>query len=681
MKKLVTVLLIFSLGNYQTKGQKTSLLWREDGRCGEKFPLPTGNPGQCDPEGNGPKKGPCCSPKGFCGNTVKHCECATCVDYSLVPETKKESAKLDKQEKLTKLVKAWSSVNDSTNMNDSDMDTSETTTIQTRVGAIKGKRVDTDGFSHYHFFGIPYAQPPIGVLRFKAPLPVRPWRKTLEAYEKGPHCYQRSELFPPLASSVLSEDCLHLNIYTEDVKPTAKPVMIWIHGGGFTLGSGNDFAPLVSLLKEGVIVVTINYRLSSLGFMTFGNDVVSGNMGLKDQALAIQWVKQNIQNFGGNPDKITIFGESAGGISVHAQVLSPWNFGQIQGAIAQSGTMLVYNQIKSDGPREELFAQIAAEKLGCRNSAGNLDQGTLECLQMIDIEEIMEKLSGTGTDNYNNKAEFDWRPVVDNYASNPFLPLDPLEAMQTGVYNQIPFMSGTVKNDGAIFVSILKAKGSTTKQVQENWGSIGPKIISGLPTMNPTAEDFLFANITMNYYNHPAGESVLELDQPLMDLTSDVVFLSPDQKTVQLMSKHSQHVFNYYLTQKTDKSPIGQLLQLGIEYTPIHGDDLIFLMTNYGQKLELSQEESALSSHMIKYWTNFAKFGHPSPSSEDLPFWDSVTETDKSYMELKAVPEMSQDILSERMYYWEKMLWAPKQEDIERKVMYKKATQFLLNKN
>jgi carboxylesterase type B len=241
----------------------------------------------------------------------------------------------------------------------------------------------------------------------------------------------------------------------------------------------------------------------------------------------------------------------------------------------------------------------------------------------------MEKLSGTGTDNYNNKAEFDWRPVVDNYASNPFLPLDPLEAMQTGVYNHIPFMSGTVKNDGAIFVSILKGKGSSPKQVQENWGSIGPKIISGLPTMNATAEDFFFANITMNYYNHPAGESVLELDQPLMDLTSDIVFLSPDQKTIQLMSKHSQHVFNYYLTQKTDKSPIGQLLQLGTEYTPIHGDDLIFLMTNYGQKLELSEEESALSNHMIKYWTNFAKFGHPTPSSEDLPFWASVTETAK----------------------------------------------------
>merc|ERR1711892_696574 len=678
MQIILSALLLSSAGIHLSQGQKSSLLWREDGRCGEKFPLPNGKPGQCDPEGDGPRKGPCCSPKGFCGNTLKHCECETCIDYSweqFAEEPEKETQRLKKKETVTKPETDELTPELSIVVNDSGLDDSETETVQTRVGEIKGKRINTDGFTHYRFFGIPYAQPPVGSLRFQAPLPVRPWTKTLEAFDKGPQCYQKNEFLPGVNADY-SEDCLHLNIYTEDLKTTAKPVMIWIHGGGFTLGSGNDYAPLDAHLKEGVIVITINYRLGSLGFLTFGNDLVSGNMGLKDQALAIRWVKQNIHNFGGNPHKITIFGESAGGVSVHAQVLSPWNFGQIQGAIAQSGTMLIYNQIKSYGQREENFAKHAAEKLGCADA---LDQNTLECLQNADIEEINEKLSATANDNFNQVSAFEWRPVVDNYASNPFLPLDPLEAMQTGVYNQIPFMSGTVKNDGAILIPIFKSSGKTTEQVQENWGSIGPAIMFSSPTYNATSEDALFANITMKYYNHPEGDSALALDQTIMDLVSDIVFLSPGQKCVELMSKHSTHIFNYQLTQQTDKSVLGQILQLGPEYSPIHGDDLVFLLENYGRKLQLSEEESALSTHMVKYWTNFAKFGHPTPSSEDLPFWASVSQDANNYMELKAAPEMKQDLEAERMHFWEKMLWTPKQDAIERSVVYTKATEFLLS--
>ena len=483
-------------------------------------------------------------------------------------------------------------------------------TVQTRSGAIRGKLIDTAGFPHYQFLGIPYAKPPIGSLRFRHPKPVRPWTKILEADKKGPDCYpQKAD-----RTAAYSEDCLYLNIYTEDMNTTAKPVMVWIHGGWFTLGSGNQYAPLPGLLKEGVILVTINYRLASLGFLTFGNDVVSGNMGLKDQALAIQWVKQNIRSFGGNPNKITILGESAGGVSVHAHVLSPWNFGQIHGAVAHGGTMLLYNHIKSYGDREEIIAKHVAKELGCDE---DLDQRTLDCMQSMDVEDIMNTLKNEITGGLNNKLVYEWRPVIDNYASNPFLPLDPLEAMQTGVFNKIPFMSGTVKNDGAIIMPTFALTGKTTKEVKEKWGSLGPALMYSSPNHKATVEDGLLANITMKYYNHPEGDSAVEQDQPVLDILSDSVFISPDQKTVQLMSKHSQHIFNYYLTQQTDKSFLRKILKL----------DLVYLLEKYGQKLEFSEEEFALSKHMIKYWTNFAKFGHPTPSvSDDLPHWDAVTE-------------------------------------------------------
>merc|ERR1711892_28585 len=670
------LLFLGCLSIFEAQAQKSSLLWREDGRCGDKYPVPTGTPGQCDPAGDGPKKGPCCSPKGFCGNTVKHCECETCVDYRKFAEEKNVKLTKEVKNKATQSEQEEFAI-DLTPKEDSGKRSPEI--VETRSGSINGSKVTPeDGLTYYEFHGIPYAQPPVDKLRFKSPLPVRPWTNTLDASKKGPYCWQQLD-FQPEGSVAMSEDCLHLSVYAEDLKSTQKPVMIWIHGGGFTQGSGNDYTP-VKLIREGVIVVSINYRLGALGFLTFGNDIVSGNMGLKDQALAIQWVKQNIQNFGGNPNKITIFGESAGAFSVHAQVLSPWNFGQIQGAIAQSGTMLFYNSLKSFGSREELFANNGAKILGCSSSEGNLDQLTLDCLQNIDIQQISEKLVLSENTVFEGKpARFEWRPVIDNYATNPFLPLDPLEAMKTGIFNRIPFMSGTIKNEGALWVGGFKATGQA-KNLIENWETFGPRLMLNSPSLEKASiEETLFANISLKYYNHPEGDSALAKDQPLMDLFTDVSFTSPDQKTVQLMSKSSRHVFNYFLTQQTDNSLLGKLYNLSIEYTPIHADDLIFLMDPFGQQIKMSEEESSLSNHMVKYWTNFAKYGHPTPSAQDLPFWNSVTETEHNYMELKAVPEMSQDLHGERMMFWERMLWAAKEETIDRKIMYTKATQFLLD--
>jgi len=672
MEKLAIFVFIVSVLLPQSQGQESSSPWRKDGRCGAKYPLPSGNPGQCDPTGNGPKKGPCCSPKGFCGNTEKHCACATCVDYSEASEKKLEAVIVEKKEKETKPAKKTAGLK----LSSESEKTQEQKVVQTRVGAIRGKHViNDDGLSHYNFLSIPYAQPPIGNLRFKPPIPVRPWTNTLEAFEFGPQCIQQVD---PDKEKPMSEDCLHLSIYMKDMKKTTKPVMIWIHGGSFTQGSGNDYTPR-NIVQEDVIVVVINYRLGSLGFLTFGNNLVSGNMGLKDQALAIQWVKQNIESFGGNPNKITIFGESAGGMSVHAHVLSPWNYGQIQGAIAQSGTMLFYNSIQSYGEREEVFAKTAAKLVGCSDE--NLDISALECLQNIDIKEITEKLTYNLADEFarNMTNVFDWRPVIDNYASNPFLPHDPLEAIKTGIFNRIPFMSGTVKNEGALWMRSFSGAGETRNQILENWDTFGPRQISSSNSVNITVEDIMRANISLKYYNHPECDAALEKDQPFMDLFSDVSFISPDQKTVQIMSKHSPNVFNYYLTQQTENSLIGLVLQLEPEYTPIHADDLVFLFDPYGLKLNLSEEETALSKQMLKYWTNFAKYGHPTPSSQDTLFWKAVSQSEMNYMELKAEPEMGRDLLQERMLFWERMLWAEKEETIDRKIMYTQATQFLLD--
>merc|ERR1712106_462014 len=667
MKTMLTIVifLLVLVNIFEAQGQKSPQLWREDGRCGDKYPLTNGTPGRCDPAGDGPKKGPCCSPNGFCGNTGKHCECEGCVDYS--QSLGQQSDELTEEAVGEAINSKQTEVANGLRMR-------SPKSVETPSGSMTGSKVTLkEDFVYYEFHGIPYAQAPVDKLRFKSPLPpVRPWTDTLDTSKKGPYCWQKLD-FLPEGSVNMSEDCLHLSIYTKDIKPALKPVMVWIHGGGFTIGSGNDYTPL-EIIKEDVIVVTINYRLGALGFLTFGNAIVSGNMGLKDQALAIQWVKQNIESFGGNSNQITIFGESSGGMSVHAQVLSPWNFGQIQGAIAQSGTMLYQNSIKSSGEREERFAKQVAEKIfECPSDGNELDETVLECLQSIDIADINNKL---GVSNPTAPSPFVWQPVIDNYAENPFLPLDPLEAMKTGIFNKIPFISGTVKNEGAYEVGSFLSQG-TRENLLENWSDwVTPLILSDPTRKDFSPEKIMLANISLKYYNHPKGDSNIDLDQPLMDLITDVNFVSPDQKTVQLMSKHSPDIFNYHLTQQTDHSFFGRLPNQSITYSPLHGDDLTFLM---GQNEKQSEEESALSHQMLKYWTNFAKFGHPTPSGQDLLFWGSVTQTENNYMELKAVSEMKQDLLPERMQFWERMLWAAKEQDIERKATYIEATQFLLD--
>ena len=328
---------------------------------------------------------------------------------------------------------------------------------------------------------------------------------------------------------------------------------------------------------------------------------------------------------------MTIFGESAGGMSVHAHVLSPWNYGQIQGAIAQSGTMLYYKGLKTSG--EERFAKHAAQDIfDCKQAATELDQSVLECLQSIEAETLSDKLS-LDIDEYFNLSSatpWDWHPVIDTYAENPFLPMDPLEAMKTGTFNRIPFMSGTVKNEGALMVGVFSSQGQRDT-LEEYWSIYGPPLIlSDSSREKFSTEEVLLSNISHRYYNHPEGDTAVEKDQPLMDLLSDATFLSPDQKTVELMSEYSQYIFNYYMTQQTDHSFLAKLFNQSKAYTPVHADDLIFLMPLYGNKPDFSAEESALSEHMVKYWTNFAKFGHPSPSAQgDLPFWAPVSQDHK----------------------------------------------------
>lgn len=214
--------------------------------------------------------------------------------------------------------------------------------VKTTSGWVRGYEENFDDGKVFRFVKIPFAKPPIGELRFRPPQPIGEWEKVQGiSGAKSPSCPQWYFPFPGFNSSQTEEDCLYLNIYVPGKISTARnlSVMVWIHGGGFIFGAANQYKPQPMVLKGDVIVVTINYRLGLLGFFTMHDPLLSGNYGIMDQIEALRWIHNNIASFGGNPNSVTIFGESAGGMAVSLLTLIPSNEGLFQRAISQSGVV------------------------------------------------------------------------------------------------------------------------------------------------------------------------------------------------------------------------------------------------------------------------------------------------------------------------------------------------------
>merc|ERR1712110_1405682 len=340
-------------------------------------------------------------------------------------------------------------------------------------------------------------------------------------------------------------------------------------------------------------------------------------------------------------------------MSVQAHVLSPYSIGLLNGAIAQSGSVLTLSIAESGAEVET--AQNMLEALGCPTAR---DWTSLNCLQSLDMETMIRNITDDprALTDPNIDSKFEFWVVIDSYASNPFLPLEPLEALMNGQFNQVPYMSGIVKNEGVLMTGGLRLAGFTGSKAFEAVTNSGSD--SGTLQMINGDENLL--RIATRFYNHPTGDTDIEQEQPASDLLTDVWFGSFDQKSVELMSVHTRNVYNYYLTQQTNNSLIAPMFNLPVEYTPIHGDDLAFLIS--GNKLEetlnLSEEERETARLMIKYWTNFAKYGNPSPiGSFDVPTWYPVT--------------------PDRMHFWQGMVWEEKESRVELQSLYNKITGLL----
>ncbi|CAG2116502.1 unnamed protein product [Medioppia subpectinata] len=333
-----------------------------------------------------------------------------------------------------------------------------TVSVRIKHGVINGRRQSYESRDVDVWLGIPYAQPPIGELRFRKPLPVRqPWEQPLEATQWPPACYQ-VKIHQDYYNTNMSEDCLYLNIWSpsghplQAQEPILKPVMLWIHGGGLAFGSASEHfydGRVLSALGD-VVVVTINYRLGVFGMMYTGSDgPAPGNMIFWDQSLAMEWVRDNIRYFGGDPHRVTLFGESAGGVSVGLHLVSPVTRHLYQNAIVMSGAPFIDRFLTT---RDELEATWVrgVRRLGCRDN-NNDDQDTftpelIQCLirQPADKLVTLYGLLGDKTGSLLNI-------IIDG----EFLPRNPRHMFSDGDYKRgVNLMIGGVEDEGSMVLGM-----------------------------------------------------------------------------------------------------------------------------------------------------------------------------------------------------------------------------------
>jgi para-nitrobenzyl esterase len=467
-------------------------------------------------------------------------------------------------------------------------------TVKVEQGTLLGTGTD----SVAAFLGVRYAQPPVGDLRWHPPQPVAAGNQQIDASKFGSNCAQGTS---PWGTPSTSEDCLFLNVYAPQTAASASaqqtgklPVMIWLHGGGFSFGQGSAYDP-TPLVNENVIVATINYRLGAFGLFAHPaldtEDHLLANYALMDQQLAFKWVKDNIAAFGGDPDNVTIFGESAGGDAVIAHLASPLAAGLFHQAIIHSGGTHYISLQES-----ETVGLTLAAKVGC-------DQGTNQqitaCLRGVPASQLVE-----------NEAT----PIAA-IVDGQLLPLSPAAAFAKGAFNRVSIINGTNRDEGRIVVALNYDLAATGPLQPSDYQSALAVFGAFLPgTGYPTSD---IPAIVQEYplSNYPSTD--LATAQVFTDGALACPALDVDKEL-------SRYVPVWAYEFNDQNAPVIVAPPASFPYGATHFSELQFLFNMTALTLpgtpDLSQAQRDLSARMIRYWTAFATSGDPN-SVKPVPYW------------------------------------------------------------
>lgn len=453
-------------------------------------------------------------------------------------------------------------------------------TISAPAGIFEG--ISTENTEQYR--GIPYAKAPIGELRWKAPQP-KEYMDHFSATTFGNKCAQPVSLFTTDKEHIVgNEDCLYLNVYVPQTDKKDLPVMVWIHGGGHITGFGDQFDTSALTANQNVITVTFNYRLGPLGYLSNAKfDDASGNFGLLDQQLAMKWVKENIHSFGGDEDNITLFGESAGGMSTGAHILTPSSKPYFNKAIIQSGPF--FNRVAlSDRSTTDNHGELYAKRVGCDEFAG---EEFTACMQDVPVAKAVMT---SGVEHSTSVTE--WGPVYQT----AIIPQNPRQAFASGEFNQVPVINGSNLNEGNLFAHYM--------------------LLGGLLSSFDALEKML----GMQYGQEKANQIVAAYDiakyktAGLMyaDIMTDSMFACPSYFASTNLARFAD-VYTYEFTDTNAPiihKPHPDLATFGA----YHASDIVYvLQTDFdlAKPGMLNENQSALSDEIQTYWANFAKNGTP----------------------------------------------------------------------
>ena len=495
--------------------------------------------------------------------------------------------------------------------------------VHTPVGEIVGKMetIQFDGkqYNVTKFLGIPYAEPPTGNNRFRKPVRKADFTSPFHAFIYGAACLQQRVYLDKRIP--LSEDCLFLNIFVPEYKNSSvlkMPVMIWIHGGGFIAGV-STYNPGDNLSAHGqVIVVTINYRLGHMGFLRTNESVA--NFGLWDQHFAIKWVSENIASFGGDVNKITIFGESAGSESVNYQVLFPGNKNLFQRAIAQSMGITSGRAFKADAYASEIFTNFSMEA-GCTGS----HTAIMACLRNKTSDEMY---------SFINSPTLNYTDIFPN-RDHDFVPKHPLKMLvpsadmrkSLDVFYNIDFMMGSCSIDGALYLpewaralnitNLENFKVSRSIYESEYISGELQYHFSNMQSIPQVAKDMaVFQYTNWSYPNDNIARNIM-----LIDFITDSRMVAPMVSTAQLHAKgQNGRTFIYEFSIRPTSHLIPVPSWLDGPNKANHADDTFFVFgfsdetmdwysSSAGRPLRVSDNDIRAAKTVMSLWTNFAKSG------------------------------------------------------------------------
>ncbi|XP_067014479.2 acetylcholinesterase [Anabrus simplex] len=490
--------------------------------------------------------------------------------------------------------------------------------------AATGKVVDA-------WLGIPYAQKPLGHLRFRHPRPIERWDANGEIYNatKPPNsCVQIIDTvfgdFPGALiwnpNTPLSEDCLYINVVAPKPRPKSAAVLVWVFGGGFYSGSAtlDVYDPKTLVSEENVILVSMQYRVASLGFLFFDTGDVPGNAGLFDQLMALQWIHDNIHNFGGNPNNVTLFGESAGAVSVSIHLLSPLSRNLFSQAIMESGSATAPWAIIS---REEsiLRGLRLAEAVGCPHNKSHIRE-VIDCLRAKNATDLVDNEWGT-----LGICEFPFVPVIDGAILDEL----PQKSLAAKNFKKTNILMGSNTEEGYYFIIYYLTQ---LFKKEENVYVSRSEYLKAVHELNPYVNAIGRQAIVFEYTDWANPDDPIGNRDALDKMVGDYHFTCNVNEFAHRYAETGNNVYMYYFKHRSLSNPWPSWTGV------MHGDEINYI---FGEPLDPSKSyhphEVELSRKIMRYWANFAKTGNPSLSEDGTwtaTYWPVHTAYGREYLTL-----------------------------------------------